>query len=601
FLQEYGISTSYALKIYKQYGEATIDIIKTNPYRLAEDIFGIGFKMADKIGMTIGVDEASPHRIKAGIKYILNQYSNNGHVYVPRDKLLAAAYKLLEIPEELIENALIELQVFKDIYQEKLEGVDVVYLSSFYYKEINVARRLLDLSSMKQEINSKEIEERIERLEKQKDIKLADEQKEAIKQAMGEGVLIITGGPGTGKTTTINIIISLLEEEGLDVILAAPTGRAAKRMTEATGKESGTIHRLLEISFIEEDNRKQIFERNEERPLEADVVIIDEMSMVDILLMDSLLKAIAPGTRLICVGDVDQLPSVGPGNVLKDMIRSQTIKVVRLTEIFRQAGESAIVMNAHKINNGEYPLLNEKEKDFFFIKRSIQEELIDTIKELILHRLPSYIKCNPLKDIQVLTPMRKSTLGASNLNTILQKALNPPSKKKKEKSYGIVTYREGDKVMQIKNNYNIPWKIYSKSGIKIDEGVGVFNGDSGIIAEIDETGQSLTVIFDDMKTVEYDFSQLDELELAYAVTIHKSQGSEYPIVIIPIHSGPPMLMNRNLLYTAVTRAKELVVIVGVTSTLYRMIDNNREIDRYSTLSYRSKESANHLCEGEKCD
>ena len=300
FLQEYGISTSYALKIYKQYGEATIDIIKTNPYRLAEDIFGIGFKMADKIGMTIGVDEASPHRIKAGIKYILNQYSNNGHVYVPRDKLLAAAYKLLEIPEELIENALIELQVFKDIYQEKLEGVDVVYLSSFYYKEINVARRLLDLSSMKQEINSKEIEERIERLEKQKDIKLADEQKEAIKQAMGEGALIITGGPGTGKTTTINIIISLLEEEGLDVILAAPTGRAAKRMTEATGKESGTIHRLLEISFIEEDNRKQIFERNEERPLEADVVIIDEMSMVDILLMDSLLKAIARDKINMC-------------------------------------------------------------------------------------------------------------------------------------------------------------------------------------------------------------------------------------------------------------------------------------------------------------
>lgn len=586
FLQDYGISPSYALKIYKQYGEGTIDIVKNNPYRLAEDVFGIGFKMADQIAETIGIAEDSPHRIKAGIKFILNQYSNNGHIYMLRENLKQAAYELLGVSEELIENALIELQIYKQIWQEKMEDIEAVYLTPFYYAEMNTAKRLMDYKINKDEAQSKGMDKRIDKLEKEKKIKLAPEQRQAVKEAMTEGVLIITGGPGTGKTTTINSIISLLEEEGYEVILAAPTGRAAKRMSEATGKEAGTIHRLLEITFLEEDNKKQIFERNEERPLEADVIIIDEMSMVDILLMNSLLKAVAPGTRLIFVGDVDQLPSVGPGNVLKDMIRSQTIKVIRLTEVFRQARESAIVMNAHRINRGEYPLLNEKDKDFFFIKKSIQEEVIETIKQLILHRLPSFAKCDPIKDIQVLTPMRKSPLGVGYLNTILQKALNPPSKKKREKEYRMNLFREGDKVMQIKNNYNIPWKIYNDVGIRIDEGVGVFNGDEGSIQEINEEAQTLTVLFDDLKTVEYDFSQLDELELAYAVTIHKSQGSEYPIVIIPIHSGPPMLMNRNLLYTAVTRAKQLVVMVGLTDTLHRMVDNNREINRYSSLAYR---------------
>lgn len=586
FLQDYGISPSYALKIYKQYGEGTIDIVKNNPYRLAEDVFGIGFKMADQIAETIGIAEDSPHRIKAGIKFILNQYSNNGHTYMLRENLKQAAYELLGVSEELIENALIELQIYKQIWQEKMEDIEAVYLTPFYYAEMNTAKRLMDYKINKDEAQSKGMDKRIDKLEKEKKIKLAPEQRQAVKEAMTEGVLIITGGPGTGKTTTINSIISLLEEEGYEVILAAPTGRAAKRMSEATGKEAGTIHRLLEITFLEEDNKKQIFERNEERPLEADVIIIDEMSMVDILLMNSLLKAVAPGTRLIFVGDVDQLPSVGPGNVLKDMIRSQTIKVIRLTEVFRQARESAIVMNAHRINRGEYPLLNEKDKDFFFIKKSIQEEVIETIKQLILHRLPSFAKCDPIKDIQVLTPMRKSPLGVGYLNTILQKALNPPSKKKREKEYRMNLFREGDKVMQIKNNYNIPWKIYNDVGIRIDEGVGVFNGDEGSIQEINEEAQTFTVLFDDLKTVEYDFSQLDELELAYAVTIHKSQGSEYPIVIIPIHSGPPMLMNRNLLYTAVTRAKQLVVMVGLTDTLHRMVDNNREINRYSSLAYR---------------
>lgn len=588
FLQDYGISPSYALKIYKQYGEATIDIVKNNPYRLAEDIFGIGFKMADQIAETVGIGQDSPHRIKAGIKFILNQHSNNGHTYMLREHLVQAAHELLGVPSELIENSLIELQIYKQIWQEKIEDIEAVYLAPFYYAEMNTARKLIDFTMMKDETQSKGIDQRINKLEKEKKIKLAPEQRQAVKEAMTEGVLIITGGPGTGKTTTINAIISLLEEEGYDVILAAPTGRAAKRMSEATGKEASTIHRLLEITFLDEDNKKQIFERNEERPLEADVIIIDEVSMVDILLMNSLLKAVAPGTRLIFVGDVDQLPSVGPGNVLKDMIRSETIKVVRLTEVFRQARESAIIMNAHRINKGEYPVLNEKDKDFFFMKRSIQDEVIETIKQLVQKRLPSFANCDPIKDIQVLTPMRKGPLGVESLNTVLQQALNPPSSKKREKEYRTTLFREGDKVMQIKNNYNMPWKIYNDLGIRIDEGVGVFNGDAGSIQEIDEEAQTLTVLFDDLKTVEYDFSQLDELELAYAVTIHKSQGSEYPIVIIPIHSGPPMLMNRNLLYTAVTRAKKLVVIVGLQSTLHRMVDNNREINRYSSLAYRLK-------------
>ncbi|WP_058485999.1 SF1B family DNA helicase RecD2 [Defluviitalea phaphyphila] len=586
FLQDYGVSPTYALKIYKQYGENTINIIKNNPYRLAEDIFGIGFKMADRIAQNIGISKDSPNRVKAGIKFILNQYSNNGHTYMLREHLKQAAWELLGVTEELVENALIELQIYKQIWQEKIEEKEVVYLTPFYYAEMNIARKLIEFSRMRNEINSNEIDKRIDQLEKETNIKLAKQQRQAVKEAMSEGMLIITGGPGTGKTTTINAIISLLEEEGLEIILAAPTGRAAKRMSEATGKEAQTIHRLLEISFLEEDHKKQVFERNEERPLEADVIIIDEMSMVDVLLMNSFLKAVVEGTRLIFVGDVDQLPSVGPGNVLKDMIKSETIKVVRLTEVFRQARESAIIMNAHRINKGEYPIVNEKDKDFFFIRRNTQEEVIETIKDLILNRLPNFSKCNSIKDIQVLAPMRKSILGVNYLNSILQEALNPPSKEKNEKEYRMQIFREGDKVMQIKNNYNIPWKIYSDVGVKIDEGVGVFNGDAGRIVEIDNEAQTLTVLFDDLKTVEYDFSQLDELELAYAVTIHKSQGSEYPVVIIPVHSGPPMLMNRNLLYTAVTRAKKLVVIVGLQSTLNRMVDNNREINRYSALAYR---------------
>ena len=416
-------------------------------------------------------------------------------------------------------------------------------------------------------------------------------QKTAVKEALNNGVLVITGGPGTGKTTIINIIISLLGDERKKIVLAAPTGRAAKRMTEATGHEAQTIHRILGITYVDDNSRHQIFDKNEDDPIDADVIIVDESSMVDILLMSSLLKAVKLGTKLILVGDVDQLPSVGAGNVLKDIIDSGVIKIVRLTEVFRQARESAIIMNAHRINNGEMPVLNDKEKDFFLVKRSNSIDAVETIKELILKRLPAFSGCDPFNDIQVLTPMRKGQLGVQELNKYLQETLNPPAKNKKEKIFRNIILRQGDKVMQIKNNYNMSWKVFDKGIGKrrvIDEGLGVFNGDCGIVQDINNDDETVTVVFDDGKTVEYDFIQLDEIELSYAVTIHKSQGSEYPVVIIPLISGPPMLLSRNLLYTAVTRAKKLAVIVGLKDTISRMVNNNREINRYSTLDLRIK-------------
>ena len=583
FLQDYGISPTYALKIYKKYREQTMDIIKLNPYRLADDIFGIGFKMADQIAASVGIEKNSDHRIKAGIKYILNEGAGQGHTYLPLPLLTQRAQQLLQVPEELMENALIDLQIHKQVWQEVVEEETRIYLMPFYYAERSVGKKILELASLYESQEDIQIQERIQQVEKEQKIILAKHQKEAVQAAMENGVLVITGGPGTGKTTTINTMIALLQEEEQEVVLAAPTGRAAKRMTEASGMEAQTIHRLLEISFLQEGSRHQSFERNEENPLEADVVIIDETSMVDILLMNSLLKAIMPGTRLILVGDMDQLPSVGPGNVLKDLIHSNCIPVVRLTEIFRQAGESAIVTNAHRINIGQYPILNQREKDFFFLRRAVQEEVAQTIVELITKRLPPFLHCDPKQDIQILCPMRKGPLGVTQLNKLLQQALNPPHKKKREKEFRQILFREGDKVMQIKNNYNIPWKICNRFGYPLEEGVGIFNGDCGTITDISPTAETLTVTFDDHKVVEYDYSQLDELELAYAVTIHKAQGSEYPAVILPIHSGPPMLMSRNLLYTGVTRAKKLVVMVGLESTLERMVDNNQEIDRYSGL------------------
>lgn len=588
FLQEYGITPNYAMKIYKKYKGQTMNVIKSNPYRLADDIFGIGFKMADEIAKSMGIESDSNNRIKSGVKYVLNQSSNEGHVYLPKNILITNASQLLEIPIEMVENVLIELQIEKQIYQELLEEKEVIYLSSFYHTEVSVAKKLLEINQNCDNNKNPLLYKKIKEIELQQNISLADNQKEAVKQAMSNGILVITGGPGTGKTTTINTIISLLESEGNEILLAAPTGRAAKRMTEATGKDAQTIHRLLEINYLQEDSKRQSFEKNEDNPIEADVIIIDETSMVDITLMNNLLHAITPGTRLILAGDADQLPSVGAGNVLKDIIKSGCIKVVRLNEIFRQAEKSAIVMNAHRINNGKYPIINDKDKDFFFMKRVSIESVINTIIQLTTERLPKYINSNKKGDIQVLTPMRKSPLGINSLNQILQNSLNPHDKDKKEKEFRNIIYREGDKVMQIKNNYSVVWSIRNSVGIKTDEGIGIFNGDEGIITRINTIDSIITVTFDDGKIVEYDSSQLDELELAYAITIHKSQGSEYPVVIIPIHSGPHMLMSRNLLYTAVTRAKSLVVIIGLEDTIQKMVDNNKEINRYSSLNYRIK-------------
>lgn len=585
FLQKYGISNIYALKIYKHYGLNTIKVVEKNPYSLSDEIFGIGFKMADNIAQKVGIEKDSPYRIKSGIKFALTQASNNaGNVYLPENELIADSIEILELEEEIIKKYISDLQIERQICVEKTKKGNIVFLNYYFYAESNVAKKLLELSMAKTKYK-KSYETRIKNLEKEKNINLAEEQKLAIKEAMINGVLVITGGPGTGKTTTINTIIAMLKNEGYEIELCAPTGRAAKRMTEATGIEAQTIHRLLGISYISENKRRQFFTRDEESPIETEVIIVDESSMIDINLMNSFLSAVSKGTKLILVGDVDQLPSVGAGNVLKDIINSKCIKVVRLNQIFRQSSESAIIMNAHRINRGEYPILNERENDFFFVKRTEIEQVSQAIKELITERLPKFLNISDLKEIQVLCPMRKSPIGVTNLNNILQEALNPPSEEKNELQYRALNFREGDKVMQIKNNYNIVWKAY-KNGEITDEGCGVFNGDEGIISDINLEKQKVTVVFDECKFIEYDFSQLDEIDLAYAVTIHKSQGSEYKAVIIPIHSGPPMLLTRNLLYTAITRAKKIAVIVGIPEVLNKMVDNNREINRYTYLKER---------------
>lgn len=610
FLQEYGITPTYAIKIYKQYKDRTTEIIKNTPYRLVDDIYGIGFRKADEIAAKVGIARDDPHRIKTGILYLLTSFSNNGHTYMPRPRLMEEAIKLLmpeiyqsmmqtypyeSVVEEvegyehpLVENALIELALSKQVIIKNYDEVPCVFLAYLYHSEQAVARKLIDIASLYQKDAMIDVEKELAQTQKELKIELVEEQKEAVRNVLINGVTVITGGPGTGKTTTINAILHMLEKAGEDVLLAAPTGRAAKRMSEATGIEAQTIHRLLEIGYMGEEGSRQAFNRNEENPLEADVIIVDELSMVDIILMNALLKAVVEGQRLVLIGDADQLPSVGAGNVIKDIIFSERLPVVRLIQIFRQASKSAIVMNAHRINKGEYPVMNEKGTDFFFMKRSIQEEVKDTIIELVTTRLPKYQGFDSLKDIQVLAPMRKGAIGVNELNKALQDAINPHHDLKPEKEYRGVLFREGDKVMQIKNNYNTPWKILGKTGMSIDEGTGVFNGDCGLITAIKEEEELVVVTFEDAKVVEYEFNQLDELELAYAVTIHKSQGSEYPVVILPIHSGPPMLLSRNLLYTAVTRAKKMVVGVGLVETMQRMVDNNREIERYSSLGRHLK-------------
>ncbi|HIY00913.1 MAG TPA: ATP-dependent RecD-like DNA helicase [Candidatus Blautia faecipullorum] len=590
FLQKYGISLNLGAKIYQKYGDSVYSVLQENPYRLADDISGVGFKIADEIAYRIGIHTDSDYRIRSGMMYTLLQASGEGHVYLPKEELFRRASELLGVDESYMEKHLMDLAMDrKIILKEKEEGV-LVYPSRFYYLELNTARMLRELNVICPE-DENLVQRRIAQIEKETGTILDEMQKKAVTEAASHGLFILTGGPGTGKTTTINAIIRFFEGEGMDLRLAAPTGRAAKRMTEATGYEAQTIHRLLELSGLPEDereNREVHFERNADNPLEADAVIIDEMSMVDIHLMHSLLLAVTAGTRLILVGDENQLPSVGPGNVLRDIIRSGMFPVVELKKIFRQASESDIVVNAHKINRGEQVVLDNKSRDFFFLKRQNADVIIRVLIALIQEKLPPYVEAKPF-DIQVLTPMRKGLLGVERLNQILQRYLNPPDAAKKEREYGQGLFREGDKVMQIKNNYQLEWEIRGKYNIPVEKGVGVFNGDTGILKSLNEFAETAEVEFEDGRWAEYSFKQLEELELAYAVTIHKSQGSEYPAVVMPLLSGPRMLLNRNLLYTAVTRARKCVTIVGSEDTFREMIKNEKQQMRYSSLDLRLQE------------
>jgi len=580
FLQQFGISLSLAVKIYNAYGQEMYGIMRENPYRLAEDIKGVGFKIADEIAIRAGIKVDSDFRIKSGILYALQLASMEGHTYLPKNELISRSAAILNVDESLIEKHFVDLSIERKVV---IKGENI-YSALFYSIETGVARALAD-RDVETGMPDSEINRIIGQVTSKSELENDEMQTLAMKEALKHGILVITGGPGTGKTTTINNIIKCFDQLGAEIMLAAPTGRAAKRMTEATGIEAKTIHRLLELNgAVEEGGMSDNagFARNEDYPLEADVVIVDEMSMVDITLMYSLLKAIVPGTRLILVGDANQLPSVGPGSVLKDIIDSEKFPVVRLNKIFRQASKSDIIVNAHKINRGEPVTLDNKSMDFFFLKRYDADKIINVTLQLISQKLPGYVDATPY-DIQVLTPMRKGLLGVERLNKVLQQFLNPPEKGKREKEHGDGVLREGDKVMQIKNNYQLEWEIASRFGLVIDRGVGVFNGDMGIVKEINDFAQTLTVEFEEGRTVEYPFSGLDELELSYAITIHKSQGSEYPAVVIPLLDGPRMLMNRNLIYTAVTRARKCVTLVGDDNTFNEMVMNEKQLDRYCGL------------------
>ena len=581
FLNQYGVSNALAMKIYKEYGIKVMKIVRENPYRLADDIAGVGFKTADEIALRMGFSPESSMRMKAGISFALSMAASNGHTYLLYEDLYEESKRLLGISEAEFENDIYELTIERKIVLKEVKGERRVYNNNLYYMELTVARKLLDLNA-KSENNYKVMEAKVKEVETKTGIKLGDLQRKAVYEAVESGLVIITGGPGTGKTTTINAIIKLFEMQNMEILLAAPTGRAAKRMTETTGMEAQTIHRLLELNGNPEEGGSMRFERNELNPLEADVIIIDEMSMVDIYLMYSLLKAVTVGTRLILVGDVNQLPSVGPGKVLKDIIGSEKFNVVRLSEIFRQAAESDIITNAHKINAGQSIRLDNKSKDFFMLSMNSSLQIQRALVSLIAEKLPPYVDATKY-DIQVLTPSRKGELGVENLNKILQQYINPPAPNKREKQWGEMIFRENDKVMQIKNDYQMEWKIVTKKGLTIKEGSGVFNGDCGIIREINEFAGTVTVEFDEGKIVEYTGATLEELELAYAITIHKSQGSEYPAVIIPLLNAPRPLLNRNLLYTAVTRARKCVTIVGSENSVNEMIQNESEMKRNSGL------------------
>ena len=580
-LSPYGITPNYCLRIYKKYKDKSLEVINKNPYRLAEEVRGIGFRIADDIASKIGIDKYSPDRIMQGILFTLNQSLGSGHTYLPKRILIEQSVKILGVEPKYVENGIMDLAYDQKIHLENMNGEILIYLMMYYICENGVCKEIVKLSQHETKDLHINIEEEIKVVEKEDEISLANNQILAVKESINNGVTIITGGPGTGKTTTINTIIKIFENNDQKVVLCAPTGRAAKRMSETSNKEAKTIHRLLEMGFAT-DSDELVFFKDGEDPIDADVIILDEASMVDIILMYNLLKAIKLGTRLLLVGDSDQLPSVGAGNVLKDIIDSNVIKTVRLNEIFRQARESMIVVNAHKINNGEPLFLNVKNKDFFFLRKNNNEEILNEIIGLVSERLPKFYKFDKLKDIQVLTSMRKGDLGVNNLNIELQKYLNPPNKYKQEEQFAKRTFRVGDKVMQIRNNYTKKWETEDKS----DRGEGIYNGDIGYIFHIDKDKKTVFVIFDKIKIASYKYDELDEIDHSFCTTIHKSQGSEFPVVVIPIVWAPPMLLSRNLLYTAVTRAKKLVVLVGDVKYLEQMIKNNRINDRYSNLSYK---------------
>ena len=588
YLQKYGISTRLAAKIYQYYGMRVYKVLEENPYQLADNIEGVGFKTADEIAARIGIHMDSDYRIKSGLFYTLQQAVGEGHIYLPEEVLVRRAGELLGVEIRDISKHVMDLCIEKKTVMKEGEDGIRIYPAHYYYLELNTAKMLHDLN-IDCEMPEDMMERRLRKVEETEQIELDAMQHKAVIESIKHGLLVLTGGPGTGKTTTINTMIRFFDSEGMSILLAAPTGRAAKRMTEATGYEAQTIHRLLEVNVNpEETDSVGGFMRNRQNPLEADVIIIDEMSMVDLPLMHALLSAVVPGTRLVLVGDVDQLPSVGPGSVLKDIITSECFPVVTLTRIFRQAGESDIVVNAHKINAGEPVVLDNKSRDFFFLRRQDADTIIGVAIMLIQKKLPRYVGAQP-SEIQVMTPTRKGLLGVERLNTILQRYLNPQDPKKAEQEINGRLFREGDKVMQIKNNYQLEWEVTTKFGLTVDKGVGVFNGDMGVIREINQYTENIEVEFDEGRRVKYGFDAVEELELAYAITVHKSQGSEYPAVIIPLLQGPRLLYNRNLLYTAVTRAKKCLTIIGSDTVFQEMIQNKNEQARYTSLAERIRE------------
>lgn len=581
FFQGFGVSAMQALRLYKAYGRDAMDLIMENPYRLVQEVYGIGFRKADDIAEKMGISRESPFRIKSGIRYGLEYFISDGSTYMPQDVICEKVAELLELTRDQVHETMVEMAFTGDIQIDRIDGENVVYLYSYYAAEQKVCRNIASIARAQLKSLSVDIDKTIHMTEEATGITLSEKQKLAVRRSVTSGISVITGGPGTGKTTIINAVINVLEESDFKVAIAAPTGRAAKRITETSGHYASTIHRLLEYYYAE-DSGEMRFGKTAEDPLEHDAVIVDEASMIDLLLMQGLTEAIRPGTRLILVGDSDQLPSVGAGNVLRDLIESGYVQATRLTEIYRQAEESMIVVNAHRINHGEYPEVNGKGSDFFFMERGSERAMQELIIELVSKRLPAYYDgIDPIRDIQVLSPTRKGAVGVNELNSILQQAFNPPREGLAEKKFGDHVFRTGDKVMQIRNNYQMEWKVPGEQS-----GTGIFNGDVGFVRGIDNEYGIMTVVYDDEKYVEYDFSQLDEVELAYAVTVHKSQGSEFPLVVMPVTWFPPMLATRNLLYTAVTRGKQVVVLVGSRRRMEDMVDNNRIKLRYSGLRWR---------------